>query len=116
MQPEPEMVLVPGTIIGHYEICEKVGEGGMGVVYRAKDLQLRRDVALKFLRHFKLHDEKTLVRFDHEAHVLASLNHPNIAAIYGVEITPHGHALVLEFIEGETLAQRLRSGPLAPTS
>jgi non-specific serine/threonine protein kinase len=99
-------------MLGHYVIADKVGEGGMGVVYRATDSRLRRAVALKFLRQVLSPDEKRLARFEHEAHVLASLNHPNIAAIYGIEDTSHGQALVLEFIQGDTLSQRLRSGPL----
>jgi non-specific serine/threonine protein kinase len=107
-----ETALPAGAKLGHYVIADKVGEGGMGIVYRATDVRLRREVALKFLRQVLSHDEKRLARFEHEAHVLASLNHPNIAAIYGIEDTSHGQALVLEFIQGDTLAQRLQVGPL----
>lgn len=112
MPPVEERTLKQGTLLGHYVVGEKIGEGGMGVVYRATDARLRRDVALKFLRDTFAADEKRLARFQHEAHVLASLNHPNIAAIYGLEETKHGHALVLEIIEGDSLSERLRAGPL----
>lgn len=102
----------PGHCLGHYVIVEKIGEGGMGVVYRATDSRLRRDVALKILPDVFANDPARLARFEHEAQVLASLNHPNIAAIYGLEAADRGHALVMEFVEGCTLADRLRDGPL----
>jgi serine/threonine protein kinase/Flp pilus assembly protein TadD len=107
--------LQQGHTLGHYVVVEKIGEGGMGVVYRATDSRLRRDVALKILPDVFANDPARLARFQHEAQVLASLNHPNIAAIYGLEEADRGHALVMEFIEGRTLAERLRDGPLPTT-
>ena len=79
------MSLAPGARLGPYEVAAKIGEGGMGEVYRAHDTKLNRDVALKVLPDSFLHDADRLARFQREAHVLASLNHPNIAAIYGLE-------------------------------
>jgi len=92
-----------GTRLGSFEITAKLGEGGVGVVYRAKDLQLGRDVALKILRAPFANDPERMTRFQREAEVLASLNHPNIAQIYGVE----DRALVMELVPGKTL-----KGPL----
>src|SRR2546423_11903688 len=91
--------------IAHYRITAKLGEGGMGEVYRATDTKLGRDVAIKILPEAFAQDAERMARFEREAQVLASLNHPNIAAIYGVE----DRALVMELVEGETLA-----GPLSP--
>jgi serine/threonine-protein kinase len=102
---------VIGTTVGTYRIIEQLGEGGMGVVYRATDTTLGRDVALKMLAG-ALPDAGQLARFDREARALASLNHPNIAAIYGLERSGSSAAIVMELIEGETLAARLRRGPL----
>src|SRR6516162_3099789 len=93
----------PQQSIAHYRITSKLGEGGMGTVYRATDTKLNRDVAIKVLPDAFAQDADRLARFTREAQVLASLNHPNIAAIYGVE----ERALVMELVEGETLA-----GPL----
>src|SRR5215510_7538639 len=90
--------------IGHYRITAKLGEGGMGEVWRATDTKLNRDVALKILPEAFATDRDRMARFEREAQVLASLNHPNIAAIYGVE----ERAIVMELVEGETLA-----GPLS---
>lgn len=101
-----------GKSIGHYLIVEEVGHGGMGVVYRATDARLQRDVALKILPDAFANDPQHRARFEREAQVLASLSHPNIAAIYGLEETDGGHALVMEFIEGPTVADRVREGPL----
>ena len=103
-----------GRDIGHYRVLAPLGVGGMGEVYRAHDSTLNRDVALKILPElFALHPDR-LARFKREAHVLASLNHPNIAAIYGFEEAPSTsagqaavHALVLELVEGPTLADRI---------
>src|SRR5579872_5734343 len=89
----------PQQSIGHYRIASKLGEGGMGAVYRATDTKLNRDVAIKVLPDSFAHDPDRLARFTREAQVLASLNHPNIAQIYGVE----ERALVMEFVEGEEL-------------
>ncbi len=98
------MALEPGTILGPYEVTAKIGEGGMGEVYRARDTTLDRDVALKVLPDAFTNDPDRLARFEREAKVLASLNHPNIGAIYGLEKSGDTRALVLELIEGPTLA------------
>jgi Tol biopolymer transport system component/predicted Ser/Thr protein kinase len=96
--------------IAHYRIVGKVGEGGMGVVYRATDTKLNRDVAIKILPESFAQDPDRMARFTREAQVLASLNHPNIAAIYGVE----ERALVMELVEGPTLAECIAAGPIPP--
>ena len=107
------MPLVPGTRLGPYEIVAALGAGGMGEVYRARDPRLGREVAIKGLPDtFAQHPER-LARFEREARLLASLNHPNIAAIFGLEDASGTPYLVLELVEGETLAQRLARGPLA---
>ena len=111
------MLVDIGDRFGHYDVIALLGEGGMGRVYRATDTKLRRDVALKILPEAFVNDRDRLVRFEREAHVLASLNHPNIAAIYGLEegradAGPHEHALVLELVEGRTLAERIAQGPI----
>src|SRR5215472_4895021 len=98
----------PQQLIAHYCITAKLGEGGMGVVYRATDTKLNRDVAVKVLPDSFAADPDRLARFTREAQVLASLNHPNIAAIYGVE----ERALVMELVEGPTLAERIAQGPI----
>src|ERR1017187_3010183 len=92
------MSLVPGTRLGPYEILAPIGAGGMGEVYRARDTKLKRDVALKVLPEAFARDPERMARFQREAEVLASLNHPNIAAIYGVE----DRALVMELVEGDS--------------
>ena len=96
-----------GQTISHYKITAKLGEGGMGEVYRATDTKLNRDVALKVLPEAFAADRERMVRFSREAQVLASLNHPNIASIYGLEDSDDKHALVLELVEGDTLAERV---------
>ena len=109
MRLEPEMV------IGAYQVVAPIGVGGMGEVYRARDLRLRRDVALKVVSA-RWHDVAQFVRFQREARVLASLNHPHIASIYGLEEctdvtgerTP---VIVLELVEGQTLLERIARGP-----
>jgi hypothetical protein len=111
------MSLSPGSRLGHYEIVAELGAGGMGQVYRAHDSKLNRDVAIKVLLAAVASDPDRLARFSREAQVLASLNHPNIAAIYGLEDGPaeggrHTSALVMELVEGSTLADRLATGPL----
>jgi serine/threonine-protein kinase len=98
----------PQQLIAHYRITAKLGEGGMGVVYRATDTKLNREVALKVLPDSFAADPDRLARFTREAQVLASLNHPNIAAIYGVE----DRAFVLELVDGPTLAERIGAGPI----
>jgi serine/threonine protein kinase len=98
----------PQLRIAHYCITSKLGEGGMGMVYRATDTKLNRSVAIKLLPDAFATDVDRLARFTREAQVLASLNHPNIAAIYGVE----ERALVMELVEGPTLADRIAQSPL----
>src|SRR5690242_13963070 len=95
--------LVPNSMLGQYRIEERIGAGGMGVVYRAVDTKLARSVALKLIRAELLHDEG-LARFEREARVLASLNHPLIAAIHGMEESGGTRFLVLEYVPGPTLA------------
>src|SRR6516162_694400 len=106
------MPLAPGTKLGPYEIVGPLGAGGMGEVYRAKDTKLKREVALKVLPELFANDEQRMLRFAHEAEVLASLNHPNIAHIHGLEEASGGRALVMELVEGPTLAERISQGPL----
>ena len=106
------MALPSGTRIGTYEVVALLGEGGMGQVYRARDTKLNRDVALKILPEIFTADPDRLARFRREAQVLASLNHPHIAQIYGFEDSGATHALVLELVPGATLADRLATGPL----
>ena len=106
------MPLQPGTTLGPYSVTAKIGEGGMGEVYRARDTKLDRDVALKVLPEAFTQDPDRLARFEREAKVLASLNHPNIAAIYGLEEADGIRALVLELVEGPTLADRIKRGPI----
>ena len=106
------MSLSSGQKLGHYEILELIGKGGMGEVYRAKDSKLGRDVAIKVLPEEFAQDRERLSRFKREAKVLASLNHPNIASIYGLEQSGSTHYLVLELVEGETLAERIARGPI----
>jgi serine/threonine protein kinase len=104
------MSLGPGTRLGPYEILSALGAGGMGEVYRARDTKLNREVALKVLPSGVALDPDRLARFKREAQMLASLNHPNIAAIHGFEDSGETHALVLELVEGETLADRIARG------
>jgi len=106
------MTLDSGTRIGPYEILAPLGKGGMGEVYRALDTKLERQVAIKILPAAVARDPERLARFDREAKVLASLNHPHIAQIYGIEESEYGRALILELVPGETLAQILKKGPL----
>jgi len=103
-----------GTRLGSYEIRSPLGVGGMGEVYRARDSKLGRDVALKVLPEIFARDSERLGRFAREAQVLASLNHPNIAAIYGFEDSANTHALVMELVEGPTLADQIRNSPMPP--
>ena len=106
------MALSPGTRLGVYEVAAKIGEGGMGEVYQARDTKLDRDVALKVLPEAFTADPDRLARFEREAKVLASLNHPNIGTIYGLEEAEGVRALVLELVEGPTLADRIKQGPI----
>jgi serine/threonine protein kinase len=106
------MPLSTGTRLGPYEIRAAIGAGGMGEVYRATDTKLRRDVALKVLPAVFVRDDDRMARFGREAQMLAALNHPNIAAIYGVEESDGVRALVMELVEGQTLAGRIAAGPI----
>jgi serine/threonine-protein kinase len=106
------VALASGTRLGPYEILSAIGAGGMGEVYRARDTKLNRDVALKILPEAFATDPERLARFKREAHVLASLNHPHIAAIYGFEDSGSTHALVLELVDGPTLADRIAKGAI----
>ena len=106
------MALTPGTRLGPYLVSGPLGSGGMGEVYRATDTTLKREVALKVLPASVAGDADRLARFQREAEVLAALNHPHIAAIYGLEKTPDGTALVMELVEGDDLSQRIAKGAL----
>ncbi len=106
------MTLAPGTRLGPYEILSPLGAGGMGEVYRARDTRLERDVAIKLLSDALSKDPEHLARFEREARVLAALNHPHIAAIYGLEENDGMRFLVLELVEGESLDVRLARGAL----
>jgi Tol biopolymer transport system component len=104
--------LASGTRLGVYEVLSLLGSGGMGEVYQAKDTRLKRDVALKLLPDSFAHDADRLARFQREAELLATLNHPNIAGIYGLEESNGVRALVLELVDGPTLADRIAKGPI----
>ena len=106
------MALEADSRLGVFEVTGRLGEGGMGVVYRATDTTLDRDVALKVLPDAFAEDEERLARFEREAKVLASLNHPNIAQIHGLEQSGDVRALVLELVEGPTLQDRIAQGPI----
>src|SRR5438445_5040939 len=106
------LALTTGTRLGVYEVTAQIGEGGMGQVFRARDTKLNRDVALKVLPDSFANDPDRLARFTREAQVLASLNHPNIAHIHGLEEADGVTALVLELVEGEDLAQRISRGAI----
>src|SRR5213594_4516475 len=101
------MTLATGTKLGPYEILAPLGAGGMGEVYRAHDPKLGRDVALKVLPEAFAKDCERLARFQREAQLLASLNHPNIASVFGLEESEGVRALVMELVEGPTLAERI---------
>src|SRR5262245_2909303 len=106
------LALTAGTRIGPYEIKSPLGEGGMGVVWRARDLKLKRDVALKLLPDHFADDSERLARLQREAQVLASLNNANIAQVFGLEESDGRCCIVMELVEGETLQQRFRRGSL----
>ena len=106
------MALTPGMRLGPYGVLAAIGQGGMGEVYRARDTRLARDVALKILPDAFSSDPDRLARFEREAQVLASLSHPNIGAIHGLEESGDTKALVLELVEGPTLADRIVQGPI----
>src|SRR5215211_3500582 len=107
------MMLNPGQRLGGYEVLGSLGAGGMGEVYRARDSKLQREVAIKVLPEHLAADRDRLARFEREAQVLASINHPHIAQIYGFEESGQTRALVLELVEGETLAERIARGAVS---
>jgi serine/threonine protein kinase len=106
------LTLTPGTRLGVFEVTAQIGRGGMGEVYQATDTNLKRQVAIKVLPASVAADAERLARFQREAQVLASLNHPNIAAIYGLERAGTTTALVMELVEGPTLADRIAQGAI----
>src|SRR6202165_3074296 len=106
------MTIAAGTCLGAYEVLTQIGAGGMGEVYQARDTKLGRDVAIKVLPEAFAHDPDRLSRFQREAKMLASLNHPNIATIHGLEQSGDTSYLVMELVSGETLAERVKAGPL----
>src|SRR5215510_6930451 len=106
------MALTKGTFLGTYEILASLGAGGMGEVYLARDAKLGRDVAIKILPENFAKDPERLVRFEREAHLLASLNHPNIGAIYDLSESSGTKFFVLELVPGETLADLIARGPV----
>ena len=106
------LALSPGTRLGVYEVTAQIGEGGMGQVFRATDTKLKRQVAIKILPPALGDDADRLARFQREAEVLASLNHPNVAAIYGIEESHDVRAIVMEFVEGDDLSQRIARGAI----
>ena len=107
------MAMTIGTQLGSYDVLSLLGRGGMGEVYRARDRQLQREVALKLLPEAFASDPDRLARFEREAQILASLNHPNIAQIYGLEGAGASRCIVMELVDGATLQERLRHGPIA---
>src|SRR6202051_3080519 len=106
------MTLTAGTKLGSYEVLSQIGAGGMGEVYQAHDTKLGRSVAIKVLPEAFTHDADRLARFEREARVLASLNHSNIASIHGLEESGGRSLLIMELVEGETLADRIARGPI----
>jgi len=107
------MALAPGTKLGQYEVGSLLGIGGMGEVYRARDTKLNREVALKIVPEAFACNAERMGRFDREARLLASLNHPNIASIFGLEDSSGTRALVMELVPGPTLAERIAEGPIS---
>src|SRR3954462_7522685 len=105
------MALIPGTLLGPYEILGQLGAGGMGQVYRARDVKLDRPVAIKVLRDDWAHDPEWLARFEREARLLAALNHPNPPPVNGRGEADGLRYLVMELVRGQTLAHRLAGGP-----
>src|SRR5262249_50295818 len=111
-RPEPHFGVEVGMRLGAHEIAALIGEGGMGRVFRARDTKLKRDVAIKVLPEGFARDAQRLARFQREAELLASLNHPNIATIHDIQEFEGTRFLVLELVQGETLADRVKSGPI----
>jgi serine/threonine protein kinase len=104
------MTIKPGTRLGSYELTSLLGAGGMGEVYKAHDTKLGRDVAIKVLPEAFARDKERLARFEREARLLASLNHPNIATLFDLQEHEGTHFLVVELVPGETLAERIKRG------
>ncbi|MDX1584979.1 MAG: serine/threonine-protein kinase, partial [Thermoanaerobaculia bacterium] len=107
------MTITSGARLGPYEIVESIGAGGMGEVWRAKDTRLDREVAIKVLPTGFAKNEQFLQRFEREARAISSLNHPHICTLFDVGVEEGAHYLVMELIEGESLADRLKKGPLS---
>jgi len=107
------MALAAGTRVGSYEIDSPIGAGGMGEVYLARGLKLKREVAVKVLPDGLAHDAVRLARFRREAELLATLNHQNIGTLYGLEESSGAPAMIMELVPGPTLADRIAQGPLA---
>src|SRR6266705_4624694 len=103
------MSLPSGARLGAYEILDPLGAGGMGEVYRARDTKLRREVAIKILPEALAADPDRVARFQREAELLATLNHPNIAAVYAIEALDDSTAIVMELVEGQTLDEMIRA-------
>src|SRR6185436_3047669 len=106
------MALAPGSRVGVYEVTAQIGAGAMGVVFRARDTRLLREVALKVLPEHFADDPSRLSRLQREAQLLASLNHPNIAHVYGLEQAGGAACIVMELVDGETLADRIERGAI----
>ena len=106
------MTLEPGTTLLHYRLAEKIGEGGMGVVWKALDTTLDREVAIKLLPEELADNADRLSRFEREAKILAALNHPNISGVFGLHHDQGLHFLAMEYVPGEDLAERLTRGPI----
>src|SRR5947207_3547993 len=105
------MTLATGTKLGRYEIRSQIGAGGMGEVYCAYDARLKREVAIKLLPDGLAHDAERLARFEREARLLAAVNHPYIASVYGLENSDHIQFLEMELVRGKTVGERLAAGP-----